>query len=219
MHSRQVAVLNERLPDGSTEYLVVPDNTWDARLGAPAQTTATAPPLKQALVTKIDDRDAGFVLDDVGKKDWKAVNTAAAYRGRYYYNNPGKVGDKATWTFSGVENCDYEVFVTYPRNASYATLAPFTIYDGGVALSQVNVNQRLTPAGPIFDGVPWQSLGVFRIASGTLRVTVTDAANGYFAADAVRIRDRKNIVQLVSVERRLDEQAMTVSVTVAPPPP
>ena len=218
VNSKQIGILNQSQPAGEIEYLVPPDGSWDAQARHPAKLTADSPPAKVRPVDRVDDRDQGFLLTDVGVIDWLQLNTTAAYRGRYFRNNNGALGDKATWTFCYLENCRHEVFVTYPPAAIHASLAPYTIYDNGILLARVNVNQRLAPTGPLFDGVRWQSLGVFRIASGTLRVTLTDDSNGYIAADAVRIVPSKNRLELVSVDPQPDQQAITVSVSVTPPP-
>ncbi len=45
----------------------------------------------------------------------------------------------------------------------------------------------MAPSGDQSNGVTWQSLGTFHITSGTLAVRLSDNANGYVIADAVRI--------------------------------
>jgi hypothetical protein len=50
----------------------------------------------------------------------------------------------------------------------------------------VTVNQQQAPSGPTVNGTPFQSLGHFQVTSGTLKVVLTDSANGYVIADAAR---------------------------------
>ena len=71
-----------------------------------------------------------------------------------------------------------------------ATNAPYTIYDGASQVgSPVLVNQELAPtADHVEGGEPFQILaGSVTITSGTLVVELSNAANEYVIADAVRI--------------------------------
>jgi hypothetical protein len=50
----------------------------------------------------------------------------------------------------------------------------------------VAVNQEAAPTGgQTLNGKPFQSLGHFTINSGTLKVVLSDNANGYVIADAM----------------------------------
>ena len=52
----------------------------------------------------------------------------------------------------------------------------------------VAVNQRVGPSGFADQGVDWQDLGAeYDVTGGTLTVRLTNAANGFVIADAVRI--------------------------------
>ncbi|HEY2895044.1 MAG TPA: choice-of-anchor D domain-containing protein, partial [Pirellulales bacterium] len=68
-----------------------------------------------------------------------------------------------------------------------ATDAPYTVFDGATPLGTVNVNQTIPPSGDQSNAIVWQSLGSFSVSSGTLAVRLSDNANGFVIADAVRI--------------------------------
>ncbi len=93
--------------------------------------------------------------------------------------------------------------------------APYTVYDDLVALGTVLVDQHGAPSGPIFEGVRWESLGIFSITSGTLRVELSDA-NGKVVADAVRIVPWGNRIEVLSVQKAIDSEEVTVRVSVTP---
>jgi hypothetical protein len=69
----------------------------------------------------------------------------------------------------------------------------FTVRDGTTPLANVNIDQTLTPAGSAPGGVTdagftWQFLGgIYNIVGNTLVVRLTDMANGYVIADAMRV--------------------------------
>ncbi|MFP6668929.1 MAG: choice-of-anchor D domain-containing protein, partial [Pirellulales bacterium] len=101
-------------------------------------------------------------------------------------------GDAATWTFDlaalGLPNGEsYSVAATWTAFANRATNATFEIYDGAVLKSSAALNQELSPNDFSDQGVSWEELGGVRINSGTLVVKLTDAANEFVIADAVRI--------------------------------
>ena len=83
---------------------------------------------------------------------------AAAFR----RNEAGGIGDAASVGVSPeLTPCFHEVLVAYPALAGNAGNAPFAVYDDQLLLGQVAVDQRSPPSGPVFQGVPWHSLGTF----------------------------------------------------------
>jgi len=131
-----------------------------------------------------------FVLDDGSKgfsTSGKWTSQKAGFSADSRYNSAGKGSDKATWQFSNLESGVYQVYTVWNAAAANATNAPYALYDNGKLQSSVKVNQRVAPSGLAADGVNWQSLGTVQIASGVLKVILTDAANGRVQADAVRI--------------------------------
>ena len=133
-----------------------------------------------------------FFADDGGAgyshgSGWTNVTNLVAYQMDYEYHAPGTGSGRATWSFERLPPGPYEVFTRWVPFSNRATNAPYTILDDASALSTVRVNQQLAPAGDSDNGIVWQSLGTFNVASGTLRVRLSDDANGYVIADGVRI--------------------------------
>jgi hypothetical protein len=79
------------------------------------------------------------------------------------------------------------VAVTWSADPNRATNAPYTVLDGATALGTVAVNQQQAPSDFTDQGVGWKNLGTFTVTGNTLTVTLSNAANGYVIADAVRI--------------------------------
>src|SRR5262249_34142922 len=82
---------------------------------------------------------------------------------------------------------NYQVQATWNADGNHATNASFSIYDGTTLLQTVLVDERPTPSGPTDGGVTFQGLATVHIGSGTLRVVLSDAGDGYIVADAVRL--------------------------------
>ena len=119
---------------------------------------------------------------------WKS---GSASLWNYLFDNrfhaAGDGSSTASWSFSGLANGAYEVYVTWSGYSNRASDAPYTVLDGGATLGTIDVDQRANPSGETLGGRPWQSIGVFNNSSGTLAVRLSDDANGVVIADAVRI--------------------------------
>ncbi|MHC4401656.1 MAG: golvesin C-terminal-like domain-containing protein, partial [Planctomycetota bacterium] len=134
----------------------------------------------------VDDGDAGY--SETGAR-WKGRAYSTKYR--IYENDTrwhaaGSGTNAATWDFAGLDPGQYKVSVTWFENTNRATDAPYTVYDGTAAEGTILVNQQLAPS-TTYDSWLWEDLGTFDVAASTLRVQLTDDANGYVMADAVRI--------------------------------
>src|SRR5262249_38248115 len=81
----------------------------------------------------------------------------------------------------------YRVSATWLPHPNRATNAPYTVLDGTTALGTVPINQVLAPNDFSDAGGVWEDLGTFTISGATLVVRLSDAANGYVIADAIRI--------------------------------
>jgi hypothetical protein len=97
----------------------------------------------------------------------------------------------AAWSFNVLVPYQwYKVETTWTKNANRASNAPYTISGGesGVTLP-VSVNQQVSPVGVVdSNNWTWQELGVYQAsANGTLDVSLSNGANGYVIADAVRV--------------------------------
>ena len=93
----------------------------------------------------------------------------------------------ATWTFTELQAGTYRVSATWIRHSNRATDAPYSVLDGANPLGTVLVNQELAPDDFSDAGAPWEALGEFTIIGSTLTVQLSDAANEYVIADAIRI--------------------------------
>jgi hypothetical protein len=219
MQSKQLRKLESRFDDQTTYYLVPSGSAWARKLGAPASIRTEDPGAAVPPVMLIDNGDPGYSETDVGTIDWQNGSQANAHQGDFRWNNGGYIGDKAFWQFTGLSPGWCQVLVTFPPQAAQASNARYTVYDGSVSRGTVRVNQRVAPSGAVFEGSPWQSLGVFLITGNTLRVRLRADADGNIAADAVRIVPAGNKVEVVSVEKSLISEDVTahVSVTVQVP--
>ncbi|MFP6692621.1 MAG: choice-of-anchor D domain-containing protein, partial [Pirellulales bacterium] len=149
-------------------------------------TAATGPEIKVLTFSGaplvIDDGDAGYGT----VRNWIPF-TGAGHQNDLDYNAAGFGNDVATWTFDGLTPGEYRVSATWVPYANRATDAPYTVLNGGAALKTVNVNQELPPNDFNDLGSSWEDLGFFTITGDTLVVELSDDANGYVIADAIRI--------------------------------
>jgi len=117
--------------------------------------------------------------------------TDAGREGNKVTSAGGSGADTATYTFANLTPGLYRVSATWPSSTLGATNTPVSIYDGapagGAALTTRLLNQKLAPNGFLDDGSVWDDVGIVRITGDTLTVQLTDAANGYVIADAIRI--------------------------------
>ena len=134
--------------------------------------------------TIIDNTDLGY--SETG--DW-ATSTISGFLGETRYHQPGTGEDSARWSFTDLENGYYRVEVAYSAYANRASNAPFTVTDGFGTPVTVRVDQRIGGGRELDHGVLWRSIGVHYMGAngGTLRVTLSDDADGIVSADAVRI--------------------------------
>ena len=132
----------------------------------------------------MDNGESGYTTTGSG---WTNVTNLVAYQLDYDYHAPGTGSSTANWNFVGVPAGTYQVFTRWSAFGNRATNAQYTVYDGSTALGTVSVNQQVAPAGDVSNGIVWQSLGTFTTNSASLRVRLSDNANGYLTADAVRI--------------------------------
>ena len=138
-----------------------------------------------APVTLVDNSDPGYA--ETGSS-WLGWTGTGAYQGDERYAPAGTGTNTATWTFQNLDATKhYEVYATWTAYGNHATDAPYTVYDGSTALGTVNLNQQVAPNSTTIDDWSWQSVGVYSPASGTLTVQLSDDANGYVVADAVRL--------------------------------
>jgi IPT/TIG domain len=117
---------------------------------------------------------------------WSSATSLTHYGTNFRYSGPGTGASTAAWQVTGLAAGSYDVQLTWAAYTNRATNAPYQIYDGNTLLQTVAINQQLKPVGASVSGVVFQSLGTFTIASGSLRVVLSNNANGYVIADAMR---------------------------------
>jgi len=219
MHLKQLRKVEERCSDQETHYLVPSTDNWARKLGASASLTTVDPGDPPAPpVTLIDDGDAGYY--ESGPDAWHG-HSETAINGYLRCHPTGAGSNTASWDFTGLAPGWYEVLVTWHEQSNRANNAPFTIYDGVDVEGSVAVNQQVAPSGSVFQGRPWDSLGVFAIHGTSTRVELSDLANNSrVVADAVRIVPWRNELQVLSVEKTQTSEDMTVhvSITTGTPP-
>jgi hypothetical protein len=138
------------------------------------------------LPAVIDNSQGGY--SDAGG-GWASFNDANAYLGNERYVAPGTGSNTATWQTSGLANGPYNVYVDWTPFAGRATNATYQIFDGTTLLATTSIDQTHAPSGDVvLNGVPFQSLGRFPITSGTVKVVLSDNANGYVIADAMYVK-------------------------------
>ncbi|MCS6850528.1 MAG: choice-of-anchor D domain-containing protein [Gemmataceae bacterium] len=129
----------------------------------------------------IDDGDTPFTI--VGA--W-IPTTGQGYQNDVRYIAAGTGTATATWTFIGLASGTYRVSATWSPFSNRATNAPFTVNTGVSTL--VTVNQQLTPSSFTEAGTAWQDLaGPYVVTGGSIIVTLSNAANNFVIADAIRI--------------------------------
>jgi len=210
MQSRQLQSLEARLDVDQVQYLDPSDDPWARKLGAPAIITTTDPgTTPPPPVTLIDDLDLAYSEIDPGTIDWTTVIDAAAWLGQYRHNYGDALGDTAIWTFTDLPPGWYTVQVTYPANALHATNAPFSAYDDITLLGTTPVDQQTPPTGGT-----WETLATYKVVSGTLRIELGDNADGEIAADATRVVSVRNEIDVISLTKTTDSEAVSARVDV-----
>jgi hypothetical protein len=133
----------------------------------------------------VDDGDAGFSYSG-GWVYWGR----SGHDGDVYYSAAGTGTNVAAWTFD-VTPGQYRVAATWLPHSNRATDAPYQIYDGAAApanlASAIDVNQELTPNDFTDAGSAWEQIDTVTVTGNTLTVTLSNAANQYVIADAIRI--------------------------------
>jgi hypothetical protein len=146
-----------------------------------------------APVRIFDNGDS--VFSTVG--NWEPFD-GQGFQNDVHFSAAGTGADVASWTIP-VSPGQYRVAVTWSTHLNRATDARFTVLNGGTELATININQELPPAGAAPDGVTdagftWQFLGgIHNITGNTLVIRLTDLANEYVIADAVRIERIGNL--------------------------
>jgi len=144
-----------------------------------------------------DTSNADFTIGDTWPDEVFCDNTGASFAGvwpsstssagyfdsDYQYNAAGTGADTATWSLFVPVAGYWEVFVRWTSGSNRATNAPYTIGGTATVLKNQQFNggswQRLAGPTPFYDeGTPnW----------GLIVVRLSDNANGFVIADAIKI--------------------------------
>ncbi|MCA9076192.1 MAG: FG-GAP repeat protein [Planctomycetaceae bacterium] len=130
----------------------------------------------------IDDGGLGFAIESgswgTGNGGFDGDNRNASIFG----------GSKiASWTFTGLSAGTYRVSATWSPSPARATDAPYTIFNGDAPLTTVDINQQQAPNDFTDAGSSWEDLTTVMVTGDTLVVRLSNDANGYVMADAIRI--------------------------------
>jgi len=140
--------------------------------------TAAAP---APVVRTIDNGAAGYTSSGTWYRQ-----TGIGRESDINYALAGNGSATATWNFTGLPAGTYRVYATYPASRSYATNSPFLIYNGNALLATQRVNQEVLPT-TVIDGSRYLLLGTYTITGNQLVVRLSNAANQFVVADAIRI--------------------------------
>ncbi len=157
----------------------------------------------QSVVQIIDNGQAGFSTTG----PW-THQAGEGLNGTNHYAGAGNGGSVAAWTFSNLAPGIYRVSATWSTHANRASNAPYTVSNDGTLLASVAINQKLTPDDLSENGAHWEDLATVQIVNGSLIVRLTNAANGYVIADAVRIEKIGDIPEGPEIELRVDGTAI-----------
>lgn len=214
IQSRQIKQIERRFAPGETHFLNPTNDRWLRKLGAVASVRSEPPSSPAPAVTLIDNGDPQYYERVRDPNHWLTVNTSNAYGGSVRGIEQNQDGNMAAWVFRGLDPGVYEIYITYPNDPILATNTPVRVFDGRDLLVERQINQRSAPAGNVFEGFNWDSLGEFNTNTGFLSVRMAPMANGHVAADAVRIEPRRNQVTVDSVVKTNDTKSMSATVTV-----
>ncbi|HEX5104940.1 MAG TPA: choice-of-anchor D domain-containing protein, partial [Pirellulaceae bacterium] len=138
-------------------------------------------PQSQSEVRYIDNGSSGYSTAGT----WYSSSSGRDGDANWTVNGSGS--NVATWTFTGLAAGQYRVSATWPSASHYASDAPYSVYNGSQFLGTSRVSQKAAPSGLSDAGSQWKDLGNFTITGNTLVVKLSNDANGWVAADAIRI--------------------------------
>lgn len=119
---------------------------------------------------------------------WNLASGAGlGYAGSIYWSNlPHDGSETATWTFN-VDPGTYRISGTWhSANPSHGSDVPISVLSGSIPVGAATLNQKLSPDDYFQNNIWWENIGLFTVDS-TLRIQLSDKANGYAIADAFRV--------------------------------
>jgi hypothetical protein len=135
----------------------------------------------------VDDKDPGW---SIVSGAWNySGNSSSYFQNDHHYRAPGSGSNVVQWEFTGLEPAaTYQVSATWFGTWNRANDAPYTISDGVTSVT-VDKDQGNPPDDFTDAGASWELLTTFTMdaSSSTLTIQLSDDANGYVIADAIRI--------------------------------
>ena len=111
---------------------------------------------------------------------WPSSTAVAGYYGSNYQSHAaGSGANTATWSFAVPTAGSWEVYARWTNGTNRASNAPYTIHHAGGSTLVVR-NQEV-------NGGSWQSLGTFSFNVAAYSVRLSNNANEYVIADAIRV--------------------------------
>lgn len=158
------------------------EGVYDLGLSGTVNAVRTqAPPPQSPVVRTIDNGDAGFTT--TGR--WSRFS-GSGHNGDVQSAARGNGMTTANWSFTELPSGTYRVYASYPTGKTFATNSPFAVLEGQRLLGLEQINQRAAPSIPI-DGSNYVLLGTYTITGNQLHVRLSNVANGFVVADAIRI--------------------------------
>jgi len=129
-------------------------------------------------ITIIDNNDSGFNADS----GWGTSSYKAGYFGSDYRFAPSGNGSlSASWSFAINAEAQYAIYAQWTSDPLYrASNAPYKVYLDGTELDTVYMDQRV-------NGGQFNLLGSYTLAPGILEIVLTNDADQYVIADAVKL--------------------------------
>jgi prepilin-type N-terminal cleavage/methylation domain-containing protein len=211
MQSRVLESLDKRYVGSGGRYLVASNDLWVKKLGAAATLAQQDPGAPVPPVLIGDDGDDGYS----GTGDWIAESSTLAFQGDQRRHAAAQnSADTAVWAFSNIPAGWYRVEATWIAAADQAADAPYTIYDNQTLIDSLRINQQNAPNGDVYQGRTWQVLGTEFFGSGSIQLRLGVSATGYVVADSIRLVPLVNDIQVLSLQRSLDSEAVTAHVSI-----
>lgn len=121
---------------------------------------------------------------------WIKYPDPKSYSGHILYTTKGDGTSVAEWKIDSLPKGKVVVYATWTTHTNRATNTPYIIKDDTTEVARVTVNQEVSPDEEL-DGTYWKKLGEFDIISGKLTVQLSNEANEYVIADAIRVEYNK----------------------------
>ena len=150
------------------------------------------------IVGILDDGEPGYV--ELGE-GWTDGAGPDSYGSGHRQHAAGTGLNSVQWHFTGLVSAPHRVFVTWTAGADRARNATYYISDGTEVEGSYTVNQQASPDS-FFDGERWwYQLATLDVDNGSLKIELTDDADGIVVADAVRVLDPVPTIEYLAGDR------------------